>query len=82
MAALDADFTPAHKVEVEFNEINLADGKQIPVHTNVMPGSGQVIEFVSAADENQKKGAKDAAAEKTEEAKQRAKQEWDNAMSR
>ena len=81
MSALDADFTPAHKVEVEFNQINLANGKQIPVQTKVIPGSGQVIEFVSAADENQKKGVMDAAAAKTKEAKQQAKQEWNNAMS-
>ena len=47
----------------------------------MIPGSGQVIEFVSAADENQKKGVMDAAATKTKEAKQQAKQEWNNAMS-
>ena len=81
MSALDADFTPAHKVEVEFNQINLANGKQIPVQTKVIPGSGQVIEFVSAADENQKKGVMDAAAAKTKEAKQQATQEWKQAMS-
>ncbi len=81
VSGLDADFTPAHKVEVEFNQINLANGKQIPVQTKVIPGSGQVIEFVSAADDRQKKGVMDAAAAKTKEAKQQAKQEWNNAMS-
>jgi hypothetical protein len=80
MAALDADFTPERKIEVEFNEINLASGKQIPIQTKVIPGSGQVIEFVSAADD-QKKGAMDAAATKAKEAKQQAKQEWAHAMS-
>jgi type IV secretory pathway VirB10-like protein len=85
MSALDADFTPVHKVEVEFNQINLANGTRIPIQTKVIPGSGQVIEFVSATDENQKKGVMDAAAAKTKEAKQQAKQqakqEWNNAMS-
>ncbi len=81
MAALDADFTPTRKIEVEFSEINLVSGKRIPVETKVIPGSGQVIEFVSAADESQKKGAMDAAAAKTKEAKQQAKQEWNHAMS-
>lgn len=79
-AALDADFTPAHKVQVEFNQITLPDGKQLPVHTTVTPGSGNVVEFVSAADEHQGKGVKDAAAERTREAKQEAKQEWNDAM--
>jgi hypothetical protein len=81
LAALDADFTPDRGVEVEFSEIHLASGKQIPVQTKVTPGSGQVIEFVSAADENQKKGALDAAATKAKEAKQQAKQDWNQAMS-
>ena len=80
MAALDADFTPARKVQIEFNQISLPGGKQIPVRTSVTPGSGQVIEFVSAADEAEKRGTKDAAAEKTKEAKQEVKQEWDNAI--
>jgi hypothetical protein len=81
-AVLDADFTPARKVEVEFNQIKLADGKQIPVETIVTPGSGQVIEFVTAADENHKKGPKDAVAEKVKVAKQQVKQEWDDAMKK
>jgi len=79
-AALDANFTPARKVEVEFNQITLPDGKQLPVHTTVTPGSGNVVEFVAAADEHQGKGVKDAAAERTRQAKEEARQEWDAAM--
>jgi hypothetical protein len=80
-AALNADFTPARKTEVEFDELVLPDGKHLAVHTVVTPGSGQPIQFVSAAsDANQKNGIKSAAAAKTEAAKQQAKQEWDSAM--
>ena len=79
-AALDANFTPARKVQVEFNQITLPDGKLLPVHTTVTPGSGNVVEFVSAADEHQGKGVKDAAAERTRQAKQETKQEWESAM--
>lgn len=79
-AALDANFTPAHKIQVEFNQMTLPDGKQIPLHTTVTPGSGNVVEFVSAADEHQSKGIKDEAAERTRQAKQEAKQEWNDAM--
>jgi type IV secretory pathway VirB10-like protein len=78
-AALDADFTPLRKVEVEFNELKLADGRHFAVHTVVTPGSGEVIQFVTAADEK-KKGAKDEAAEKARQAKEEAKREWDEAM--
>lgn len=79
-AALDADFTPARKTEIEFDELILPDGKRLAVHTVVTPGSGQPIQFVSAAEENQGKGVKDAAAMKARAAKQQTKQEWDTAM--
>jgi hypothetical protein len=80
-AALDADLTPAHSIQVEFNEFVLPDGRHIPVHTSVTPGTGQPIQLISAAgDAGEKSGVKDAAAEKSAQAKQAAKQEWDNAM--
>jgi hypothetical protein len=75
---LDANFTPYRKLAVEFNELILSDGKHIPIHTSVSLGSGQVIEFVTA--EEDKKGAKDAAAEKMKQAKEEAKREWNTAM--
>jgi hypothetical protein len=79
--ALDADLTPDHAIQVEFNEFVLPDGKHIPVHTIVTPGSGQPIQFISAAgDASDKNGVKDVASEKAAEAKQAAKQEWDTAM--
>jgi type IV secretory pathway VirB10-like protein len=81
LAALDADFTPARKVEVNFNELVLADGRRLPLHTSVTPGTGQVIDFVTAAKTKEKKNAvKDMASKKTDEAKQRAHEQWDNAM--
>jgi hypothetical protein len=80
MSALDADFTPVHELQVEFNELVLPDGKQIPVRTNVTLGSGQVVNFVTAGDDQRKKGIKDAASEKAKEAREQAKHEWDAAM--
>jgi hypothetical protein len=78
--ALDAEFTPARRIDVEFNELVLPDGKHLLIHTRVTPGSGQVIQFVAAADPDKKKGVKDEAAEKAKEAKAEAKREWDSAM--
>ena len=80
LAALDGNFTPARKVELTFNELILADGRHLPLHTTVAPGSGQVIQLVSAADAKQKKNVKDMASEKAQQEKQRARAEWDNAM--
>jgi hypothetical protein len=77
-AALDANFTPARKVQVEFNELSLPDGKRIRVRTIVTPGSGQTIQFISSPEE--KKGVRNAAAERTREAKEQARQEWGNVL--
>jgi type IV secretory pathway VirB10-like protein len=83
LAALNADFTPLRKVEVSFHELVLADGRRFPLHANVTPGSGQVIELVTAANapkEDKKNGVKDLASERTKQAKQQARQQWDDAM--
>ena len=80
IAALDADFSPERKVEVSFNDLALPDGRHFQLQTSVSPGSGQVIRFVVAAESKERKGIKDAASEKTRQAKEQAKQEWDNAM--
>jgi hypothetical protein len=78
--ALDADFTPTRKVEVTFSEVILTDGKHIPIHTVVTPGSGQVIKFTTAADAEKKGSVKSAASEKVKQAKEQARQEWETAM--
>ena len=80
IAALDADFTPERKVDVSFDDLALPDGRHFHLQTSVGPGSGQVIRFVAAAESKERKGIKDAASEKTKQAKEQAKQEWENAM--
>ncbi|MGH9757005.1 MAG: hypothetical protein ACRD4M_04660, partial [Candidatus Acidiferrales bacterium] len=82
LEALDADFTPTRKFDVEFDELILPNGKHIAIQTSVTPGSGEEMQLVTAADEKPPKGAaKDLAAQKTREAKAGAKQQWDAAMS-
>jgi hypothetical protein len=78
--ALNAEFTPARKVQIEFTELKLANGRQIPIRTSVTPGSGQVIQFITAADP-EKKGIKGEAAKQADQAKQQAKDQWDHAMA-
>jgi type IV secretory pathway VirB10-like protein len=81
LAVLNADFTPLRKVEVGFHELVLPDGRRFPLHTSVAPGSGQVIDLVTAANEKEKKNAvTDMASKKIKEAKQQAHAQWDNAM--
>ncbi len=80
IAALDADFSPERTVEVNFNELALPDGRHFQLNTSVSPGSGQVIRFVTAAESKEKRGVKDVAFERTRQAKEQARQEWDKAM--
>src|ERR1700732_2023873 len=81
LGALNADFTPLRKVEVGFHELVLPDGRRFPLHTSVAPGSGQVIELVTSANEKEKRNlVKDATSKKIKEAKQQAHEQWDNAM--
>jgi hypothetical protein len=82
LAALNVDFTPARRVELEFSELILSNGKHILIHARVTPGSGQAIQFVTSNDDKTKQGGvKGAAAEKTKQAKIEAKREWDDAMA-
>jgi len=80
LAALDANLTPPREITVEFTELSLADGKHIPIQTSVLPGSGQVIRFVTDAENRKKKGVKDAVTEKERQAKEEARRQFDSAM--
>ncbi len=80
-AALNADFTPERKVKLNFDDLVLPDGRHFRLESSVAPGSGQVIRFVAAAGgQRKKKSLKDAASDKTKQAEQQARQQWDNAM--
>ncbi len=78
-AALNADFTPAHKVDVEFSELVLPDGLGIPIRTKVTPGSGQVIQFVSATGDR-KSGLSGDVAKTKQDAEHQAHQQWDSGI--
>ncbi|MGC1418070.1 MAG: hypothetical protein WA817_22470 [Candidatus Acidiferrum sp.] len=78
--ALDADFSPSRKVQMEFSDLELPDGRHIPIHTSVTLGSGQVIQFVTNSGGAKKSAAEDAASKKADQAKEEAKREWDTAM--
>lgn len=71
---LNADFSPSRPIEATFDQIVLADGRRLPLHTVVVPGSGQVIRLIDSGPA--KTGAKGALSAKMDE----AKQEWQQAM--
>jgi len=91
LASLDGDFTPERKVEVQFTDITLADGTHMALHSSVTPGSGQVLKLVSTSEKETKasgvkksaelkKTVGDAASQRTKEAKQIARDEWNSAV--
>ncbi len=75
LSALNADFTPAHKLSVNFDQLILPGGRAIELHATVVPGSGQVVQLATAG-EHQKNVVKDAAARKMEQ----ARAQWHDAM--
>ena len=75
LSALNADFTPPHKLKVVFDQLTLPDGQHLALHAATVPGSGQVIRLV-AADERKKNRAKDALAQKMDQ----ARAQWNNAL--
>ena len=82
-AAVNANFSPYRQVRIEFDELVLADGRRLPLHTVVSPSSQGVLQFVPAnAKENTGAAAeaKNAASRKIIEARQEAHRQWDAAM--
>jgi hypothetical protein len=75
LSALNADFTPSHKLAVVFDGLILPDGRHIDLHATVVSGSGQVIRLVTA-DEHKKNVVKNAAAKKMDQ----VRAQWNNAM--
>jgi hypothetical protein len=80
LAALDANLTPARKITVEFNELSLANGKHIPIETTVAPGTGEMIRFVTAAENQKERGVKNAVTAKERKAKEEARRQFDSAI--
>jgi hypothetical protein len=75
LSAMNADFTPPHKLAVVFEELILPDGRHMDLHATTVPGTGQVIRLVSA-DQHKKNAVKDAAAQKMDQ----VRAQWNNAM--
>src|SRR5689334_15138070 len=67
LSALDMDFTPSREVNVTFEELVIPSGKHMPMQTSVAPGSGQVLQLVTAAEPGKKNSVKGKASAKAKE---------------
>ena len=86
VAALNANFSPVRDVQIEFDELILANGRRIPLQTVVSPASQGVLQFAAATDvkaqkDNGQKGdaAKKLASKKMSETRQQINQDWETA---
>ena len=77
LAALNADFSPNRGVHIELDEVTLKDGRRLPIHVLVSPGSSAVLRFVPASDKPQGKLAegKEAARGKIAQAREQIHQQ-------
>jgi hypothetical protein len=83
VAAMNGQFSPSRQVHMDFSELVLADGRHVPLQTDVSPGSGGVLQFVPASEKEKQEGKKDearnAVSRKIGEAKKQMKGQWDTA---
>ena len=70
LSYVNGNFAPFRKYEVTFDTLTLPDGRQLPIHTSVSPGSADVVHLVSNPAKQEKKGA---AARGVDRARQEAK---------
>ena len=76
MDAMDGDFSPEHSVHVQFDELVMADGRRLAVHTVASPAPSGVLRFVPANSKGKKNQIEDAASKKISETRQQIRQRW------
>ena len=57
LAAMNGDFSPQHKIQIELDELVVPDGKRLPIHAVVSPDPNAVLQFVPANQAKQGKVA-------------------------
>jgi len=79
MQAANGNFSPARKVHVQFDELVMADGKTVALHTVASPAPDGVLRFVSANETEKKENKVQAAASnKVSATRQAIHQQWND----
>lgn len=77
LEAMDANFSPVRGVHVQFDELVMADGRHLPIHTVASPAPNGVLSFVPANQKAAKTNkVQDAASKKVSAARQQIRQQW------
>ena len=75
--ALDGNFSPVRNVHVQFDELIMNDGRQLPIQTVASPAPNGLLRFVPANTKGEKKNkVEDAASKKVSQARQQVHQQW------
>ena len=79
LEAMDGNFSPVRSVHVQFDELVMADGRIVPMHTVASPAAGGILQFVPASEKaRQKNKVQDAAEKKVSATRQQIRQQWAN----
>ncbi len=80
VAAMNGEFSPSRQAHIVFTDIVLADGRHIPVKTNVNMGSSGVLQFLSAGEtkdrQSKKSEVKNIVSREIGEAERAVKADW------
>jgi hypothetical protein len=83
LAAMNGEFSPSRQVHIVFNDLVLADGRHVPLKTDVSPGSGRVLQFLPAGETKKQPGkkneAKNTVSREISEAEKAVKRDWEAA---
>jgi hypothetical protein len=75
--AMDGNFSPVRAVHVQFDELVMADGRVVPMHTVASPAPDGVLKFVPANEKAQPKNkVQDAASKKVSATRQEIRRQW------
>jgi hypothetical protein len=74
---MDGNFSPVRAVHVQFDELEMPDGRRIPMQTVASPAPNRVLRFVPANEKAVSKNkVHDAAAKKVSATRQQIQQQW------
>ncbi len=77
LEAMDGNFSPVRTVHVQFDELVMADGRVVPMHTVASPAPDGVLKFVPANEKAQPKNkVQEAASKKVSATRQEIRRQW------
>lgn len=80
VAAMNGELSPSRQVHIVFTDLLLADGRHVPVKTDVSLGSGEVLQFLPASETKDRQGrnsVKNIVSREIGEAERAVKTDWE-----